>query len=126
MRQITSIWDNFRISSGISKVKPIFIEPKEELNCKFMVPDFYKTVLTNGALLILTSTGSLASGLDFSDDVARTIIQVGIPFPNLGDPKTIMKKEYLDKLKMIKKDQNALNGQKWYLLQATRLVNHLL
>lgn len=34
-----------------------------------------------------------------------------------------MKKEYIDKLKLIKQDSKALNGQKWYLLQATRAVN---
>ena len=34
-----------------------------------------------------------------------------------------MKKEYIDKLKLIKQDENGLNGQRWYLLQATKAVN---
>ena len=126
MRQITTLWDSNGISKSIRQVKQIFIEPKDDQNLKFVFPEYYKTALKSGAMLIVSSTGILAEGLDLSDDVARTIIQIGIPFPNLGDPKTIMKKEYLDKLKLIKKDQNALNGQKWYLLQAARDVNHLI
>ena len=36
-----------------------------------------------------------------------------------------MKKDYLDKVKLIKKDQNMLNGHKWYIIQATRSVNQV-
>lgn len=126
MRQVTSLWDTNGLSKSISHYKTIFIEPKEVQNIKFVVPEYYKTALTTGAMLIISSTGILADGLDLSDDAGRAIIQIGIPFPNLGDPKTIMKKEYLDKLKLIKKDPNALNGQKWYLLQALRIVNQII
>ena len=126
MRQITTLWDTYGISRSISQIKQIFIEPKENQNVKFALPEYYKAALNSGGMLIVSSTGIVVEGLDLSDDAARTIVQIGIPFPNLGDPKTIMKKEYLDKLKLIKKDHNALNGQKWYLLQAARDVNHLI
>ena len=40
--------------------------------------------------------GKLSEGLDFSDDAARAVVLVGIPYPLVVDPKTIMKKFYLD------------------------------
>ena len=46
------------------KYKKIFIEPKEDLNYKFMLPDFYKAALSSGALLIASNSGNLMKGLD--------------------------------------------------------------
>ena len=45
---------------------------------------------------------------------------MGIPYPLVVDPKTIMKKYYLDN-----KSYNAhkLSGQQWYCQQATRALN---
>ena len=40
--------------------------------------------------------GRISEGLDFSDNAARCVIIVGIPFPQMTDPKVILKKEYLD------------------------------
>ena len=45
--------------------------------------------------------GRISEGLDFSDNAARAVIIVGIPYPQMVDPKIILKKEYLDeKIKM--------------------------
>lgn len=43
--------------------------------------------------------GKLSEGIDFSDDAARCVIMVGIPYPNNSDPYVIMKKHYLDSKK---------------------------
>ena len=40
--------------------------------------------------------GKLSEGIDFSDDAARCVIVIGLPYPQLTDPKVIMKKHYLD------------------------------
>lgn len=40
--------------------------------------------------------GKLSEGIDFSDDAARCVIVIGIPYPPLSDPRIIMKKHYLD------------------------------
>lgn len=47
--------------------------------------------------MLAVCRGKLSEGLDFSDDAARAVIIVGIPYPQLIDSKTIMKKYYLDK-----------------------------
>lgn len=62
--------------------------------------------------------GKISEGLDFSDDAARCVIVIGIPYPMTLDPKTILKKYYLD-------CNNIPNftGHSWYCQQATRATN---
>ena len=43
--------------------------------------------------------GKLSEGIDFSDDAARCVIMVGIPYPQKNDPNVIMKKHYLESKK---------------------------
>ena len=50
----------------------------------------------NGAILMGVCRGRISEGLDFSDNAARCVIVVGIPFPRMVDPKVILKKDYLD------------------------------
>jgi len=40
--------------------------------------------------------GRLSEGLDFSDNAARMVIIIGIPFPQMYDAKVILKRNYLD------------------------------
>jgi len=40
--------------------------------------------------------GKISEGLDFSDNAARMVIVIGIPFPQMYDSKVILKRNYLD------------------------------
>jgi Rad3-related DNA helicase len=60
--------------------------------------------------------GKLSEGIDFSDDAARCVIMVGIPYPQMNDPNVIMKKHYLDSKK-------PNSGSHWYNQEASRSVN---
>lgn len=52
----------------------------------------------------------MCEGLDFIDDLARSVIIVGLPFPQANDPRVKQKKDYLNK-KLGKIDQysNTVN-----------------
>ena len=76
--------------------------------------------------------GRISEGLDFSDNAARCVIVVGIPYPQMTDPKVILKKEYLDSRARLIQQQisrgqrptlSILQGKDWYGQQATRSVN---
>lgn len=76
---------------------------------------------TNGALFLAVYRGKVSEGIDFSDDNARGVIAVGIPFPNLKDPQMKLKREYNE---MHSRGRKAtINGSRWYELQAWRAVN---
>jgi regulator of telomere elongation helicase 1 len=50
-----------------------------------------------GAILMGVCRGRISEGLDFSDNAARCVIIVGIPYPQVSDPKIILKQDYLDR-----------------------------
>lgn len=63
--------------------------------------------------------GRISEGLDFSDDAARCVIIVGIPYPQMTDPKVVLKKEYLDAKSTLSRyastqQLGSLSGKDWY------------
>ena len=54
-----------------------------------------------------TCKGKLSEGLDFSDDAARCVIIVGVPFPQVSEPRIILKKHHLS-------EREWQLGEKWY------------
>ncbi|XP_028765231.1 Fanconi anemia group J protein homolog isoform X1 [Neltuma alba] len=73
-----------------------------------------------GAALLGVCRGKVSEGIDFSDDNARVVIIVGIPFPNINDIQVALKKKYNDTYKSSK---NLLSGNEWYCHQAFRALN---
>ena len=63
--------------------------------------NFYKGIFEpkgkmTGSLLMGVCRGRISEGLDFSDKAARCVIIVGVPYPQMTDPRVILKKYYLD------------------------------
>ncbi|KAM6558620.1 hypothetical protein CsatA_027859 [Cannabis sativa] len=73
-----------------------------------------------GAALLAVCRGKVSEGIDFSDDNARAVIIVGIPFPNINDIQVGLKMKYNDAYKSSK---NLLSGSDWYSHQAFRALN---
>lgn len=68
--------------------------------------NFYKGVFKpkgkqTGAILMGVCRGRISEGLDFSDNAARCVIVIGIPYPQMTDARVILKKDYLDKKCMV-------------------------
>ena len=105
-------WEEHKIIKQLEKIKGVYQEPRESSHYKFVISAYYQDIQSGkGAIIFAVCRGKISEGLDFSDDAARAVILVGIPYPLVIDPKTIMKKYYLDN-----KSYNAhkLSGQKWY------------
>ncbi|XP_028319623.1 Fanconi anemia group J protein, partial [Gouania willdenowi] len=77
----------------------------------------------DGALLIAVCRGKVSEGLDFSDDNARAVVTIGIPFPSFKDLQVELKMKYNDQLC---KSRGLLPGQRWYEIQAYRALNQAL
>lgn len=76
----------------------------------------------NGALMFAVCRGKVSEGLDFTDNRARAVICVGIPFPNFKDTQVEEKRKYNDDKKSSNSD--LLNGSEWYEIQAFRYFQH--
>lgn len=55
-----------------------------------------KALSKKGALLAVVCRGKVSEGIDFPDGMCRSVILVGIPYPNVKDPFIIQKKNHLD------------------------------
>ncbi len=73
----------------------------------------------SSAVLFAVCRGKISEGLDFSDDAARTVIMIGIPFQMQNDKRVVLKREYLD----AHFSELNLRGSVWYTQDAVRTVN---
>ena len=122
--------------------KEIVIEPRSGPSEDFekIIKHYYKTIseckksptgcttVSNrsritGAIFFAVYRGKVSEGLDFADENARTVINVGIPYPAFKDPRVTLKKEYNDRNC---KNGSLLPGMQWYETQAFRAMNQAL
>jgi chromosome transmission fidelity protein 1 len=67
--------------------RPVFVEPKDALESEKIWNDYSICAQSqNGALLFCVMGGKMSEGINFSDSIARSVIVVGMPFPDFRDP----------------------------------------
>ena len=44
--------------------------------------------------------GKMSEGIDFSNDNGRGVIITGLPYPPYKDPRVILKKQFLDEIRL--------------------------
>ena len=104
--QFYASWDEHGILKRMEKLKGIYTEPRDSSHYKYVISAFYKDVYGKGAVMFAVCRGKISEGLDFSDDAARCVMLIGIPYPMIMDPKTILKRHYLDQVR-----KSGLTGQ---------------
>lgn len=82
----------------IRKKKIIFKEPRLSGQVEKMLSDYaIKSKTGSGAILFSVVGGKLSEGMNFSDDLARCVIVIGMPYPNKNSPELVEKMSYLDR-----------------------------
>ncbi|KAK2957729.1 putative Regulator of telomere elongation helicase 1 [Blattamonas nauphoetae] len=125
----------------LRQYKSVFFEPRSSQQLKPVYSEYMDSIGLNkpGGVLFGVCRGKLSEGLDFSDESARCVVIVGIPFSNRGDAKVRLKMEYMNERRsmvlsqkpelrdrLLRSDGNAdvvIDGDGWYKLQAMRAVN---
>ncbi|KAE8715589.1 hypothetical protein F3Y22_tig00110163pilonHSYRG00265 [Hibiscus syriacus] len=155
MENLCDRWRNTGQWSQLKARKPLFVEPRGGNQEEFetVLKGYYDSVsqgkkpvirrkrktkkiddyvsesaeVTNlgGAAFLAVFRGKVSEGIDFSDDKARVVIAVGIPFPNMYVFSVVdrIKKKYNNTYRSSK---NLLSGNEWYCQQAFRSLNQAL
>ena len=105
----TGLWKQF------VNMRSCFVE-----NSQIPVGDIFRRYSTaalsssgNGALLFCVFRGRFSEGINFSDELARAVIVIGVPFPSMADVK----------LQLIKDSLTGRHQQRFYSSLAYQAVN---
>lgn len=87
-----TLWDQLR------HLKPIF-QDKKDISGVEDVLEEYSTSIKHGkgGLLLSVIGGKMSEGINFSDQLGRGIVVVGLPFPNIQSAPWKTKIEYIEK-----------------------------
>lgn len=127
LNKLLTRWNETDCSKKIKDYKEIFSETRVSKGFDTMLKDYYSCIdnseggqYNNGALMLAVYRGRASEGLDFSDNYARAVIAVGIPYPSFKDVQVDLKRKYNNSLC---RSKNLLNGDDWYEIQAYRAIN---
>ncbi|CAJ0961043.1 unnamed protein product, partial [Mesorhabditis belari] len=135
MTSVTGVMDRMGLMNKLRDVKAVFSEPRrsselgpvmEEFNGTVRNPKKYSPRCT-GAIMFAVFRGKVSEGIDFTDELARCVISIGIPFPNTKDDQVLEKKKFNDERKTkCPSDVTSISGDAWYTIQAYRALNQAL
>jgi chromosome transmission fidelity protein 1 len=97
LEQVRKFWEQDGILARINALKATFFDSRA-----ISVEDTFRTYSEavsadpRGALLFSVIGGKLSEGINFSDNLGRCVMVVGLPFPNLETPEWKAKMQYLD------------------------------
>lgn len=104
------------------KCKKVFVENPQETT---ILEKFTKEA-RNGACLFAVVGGRLSEGINFSDDLARGVVMVGLPFPNAFSAELAAKRQHVE-TKALKRglsiSQAREAAREYYESLAMRAVN---
>ncbi len=119
MARFLSIWRRSGIIDSLAQVATLFFESSHA--GKKLIDDYKETAQQQRAVLFAVCRGTLAEGVDFPDASGRAALIIGVPYPDLSDPRIKVQQEYYEtkfpKVKM---------GWRWYMDEAVRAVNQTL
>ncbi|XP_031429465.1 Fanconi anemia group J protein isoform X2 [Clupea harengus] len=122
-------WINTGLWEKLEERKTVITEPRGGGKGDFdeLLQTYYEAIShsgqRDGALLLAVCRGKVSEGLDFTDDNARAVVTIGIPFPNIKDLQVELKMKYNDHHC---KARGLLTGSRWYEIQAYRALNQAL
>ena len=113
-------WKKSGMWSTLQAIKAIHREPKSSQYIEASLQSYSRDAVqgSNGAILFSVIGGKMSEGINFSDDMARCVIIVGLPYPDITDPVLIEKMAALDNLPT---DQ-AITGKSYYQNLCLRAV----
>jgi chromosome transmission fidelity protein 1 len=114
-------WKRSGLYNKIHHKKKVYREPKSAGDVEKTLGMYSKSATSSGAILLCVINGKMSEGINFADDMARCVLVVGLPYPDITDPELKEKMQLLDKESREKKI--SISGQAYYQNLCMRAVN---
>ncbi|CAH0473112.1 unnamed protein product [Peronospora belbahrii] len=143
LHKLTTRWKKTKLWDEIAQYKAVYSEPRNAgKDFDALLEDYKSTITkyseavaaddngsavpvnTTGAIFLAVYRGKVSEGIDFSNDNARAVLCVGIPFPSVKELQVSLKRKYQDEKSRM--NIKLVNGHIWYQLQAFRALNQAL
>ncbi|KAF2174101.1 hypothetical protein M409DRAFT_62246 [Zasmidium cellare ATCC 36951] len=97
LESVTNLWRKDSILDRLSSIKPVFSDSRT-VSAEDTFRDYSEAIRTGGrgAVMLSVIGGKLSEGINFSDDLGRCVVVVGLPYPNLKTPDWKAKMQYLE------------------------------
>jgi chromosome transmission fidelity protein 1 len=122
--QVFQRWRATGILSQLDSKKRVHREPKNSRDVEDALAKYSKEASSpsrKGALLFSVMGGKMSEGINFANDMARCVLVVGLPFPDITDPVLKEKMGSLDR--EFRQNGTGINGQDYYQNLCMRAVN---
>ncbi|KAJ2723128.1 ATP-dependent DNA helicase chl1 [Coemansia sp. Benny D115] len=104
LNRMLAEWRSAGIVQSIERKKPLFTESSTAEsggNTENVLNSYTAQIRkpgSTGAVLLSVVGGRLSEGINFSDDLGRAVVMIGVPFPNLTSPELKERLAYYDSL----------------------------
>ncbi len=115
MWKFLRIWSDEKILDAFNV--PTYVEQAKK-DIKYLM-EFKEKAEKGQAVLFAVSRGTISEGQNFPDRLGRAVIIVGLPYPNITDPRIVAQINYFENKK------RGL-GNEWYMDQAFSALNQAL
>ncbi|KAI9019056.1 helicase C-terminal domain-containing protein [Hyaloraphidium curvatum] len=129
MESVVRRWSETETIKRLEKRKRVFFEPRDAGQVDAMLREYATHVAASsassgkdGAILFAVVGGKMSEGINFSDDLGRCVIMVGLPFPNSGSVEIREKMSWLKSSRASEAEGNAAASD-YYENLCMRAVN---
>ncbi|GMM30278.1 DNA helicase [Martiniozyma asiatica (nom. inval.)] len=99
LEQVVKVWKSSHVYEKLESLKPVFIEERSS-SVDSVLSNYAHSIQVDkkGAFLLSVVGGKMSEGINFSDELARAVIMIGLPYPNAFSGDLIAKMDYIEKL----------------------------
>jgi chromosome transmission fidelity protein 1 len=114
-------WKETGLLQRLQRHKTVHREPKSSQQVEQALEAYSRDAKSSGALLLSVVGGKMSEGINFADEMARCVMVVGLPYPDITDPELKEKMSAMDAAAA--RNKSSISGQSYYQNLCMRAVN---